>query len=549
MLNDSFAYLPLLVAAATALIVIIILAADRERYRPAVLFLYIASALLVAAAAGYTILNPMLFPLAAALALSTLLMLLAAVINRLARVRKSSENPNQPAVQEEAEPQEPAAPPATGDAAELMDASRSFILTASQILSRDCDLSPLLDLVNDTLIRETGASGGAILLVDEFQEALAVRAFAGDFPPPYQLPEDLPHKVIRIETNFRFAQFPLAETIFGAVASSGQGELIAEPLSDSRIVQNGPEEFLRCGSYLLMPLKIQGMVIGVAALARRFGTPAFTQKDYDTADMLCTLASAAIKTVYSYQEAMERTSLLKESAIANRLQETLHPKSLPAVPGLSLGVFQQLAKGICGDYYDIIPSRKDRISFILGDVAGRGMTSLLIMVMLRSMLRLTVNTTQSAATILSWVNRGIAGETSMDHFASVALINYDSERRMVQIATGGTIPVILYRAATEKFKTISSTSEPLGVEKWSEYQDKELPVSPGDILIAYTDGLIEAPGGRGSQYSKSRLLKVVSKHIHRSAREIANCVKTDLIEFSEGSHQHDDQTLMVIKIK
>ncbi len=549
MLNDSFAYLPLLAATVTALILIIILAADRERYHPLALFFHIIGALLVAAAAGYTVINPMLFPLAAALALSTILMLLAAVINRVAQVRKAAENPDGQAAQEGAEPQEPAAPPTTGKASELMDAGRSFILTASQMLSKDCDLSPLLDLVNDTLIKETEASGGAILLVDEFQEVLAVRAFAGDFPPPYRLPEDLPHKVIRIETNFRFAQFPLAETIFGAVASGGRGELIAEPLSDSRIVQNGPEEFLRCGSYLLMPLKIQGMVIGVAALARRFDTPAFTQKDYDTADMLCTLASAAIQTVHSYQEAMERTSLAKETAIASRLQETLHPKSLPAVPGLSLGVFQQLAKDVCGDYYDIVPSRKDRISFILGDVAGRGMTSLLIMVMLRSMLRLTVNTTQSAATILSWVNRGIAGETSMDHFASVALINYDSERRMIQIATGGTIPIILYHAATGKFRTISSISDPVGVEKLAEYQDKELPVSPGDILIAYTDGLIEAPGRRGGQYSKSRLLKVVSKHIHQSAGEIANCIKTDLIEFSEGSHQHDDQTVMVIKIK
>ena len=424
MLNDSFAYLPLLVAAASTFLTIIILAANRECYHPAVLALHIICAVFVAAAALYTIFNPMLFSMAAALAISAILMLLAAVVNRVTGPREPIQK-NQVKVQaQEEQPEQIQAdvPQVSDSLLRLLDAGKNFTLMASEALSKDSDLGPLLDMVNNTLIQETGATGGAILLVDEFEDVLSVKAFSGDFPPPYRLPEDLPHKVIRVETNFRFAQFPLTETIFGAVACSGRGELITDPLSDIRIIQNEPEDFLKCGSYLFHPLKIKDTVIGVMALARCYGNPEFTQKEYDIAAALSNLASAAIKIVYSYQEITEHAELTKEANIACRFQATLHPKLLPAIPNLSLGAFQRIAEGICGDYYDIIPVRKDRIAFILADVAGKGMTSLLIMVMLRAMLRLTVNTTQSAATILSWANRGISSETSIDHFASVATI-------------------------------------------------------------------------------------------------------------------------------
>lgn len=551
-LNDSIAYFPLLVAAASTFLTIIILAANRERYHPAVLALHIITAIFVAGSAIYTILNPMIFSIATALAISTILMLIASIVNRVTEPRepiqkkeeKSESEDQQQLVQGQAE-----SPQASDSLLRLLDAGKNFTLMASEALSKDSDLGPLLDMVNNTLIQETEATGGAILLVDGFEDVLSVKAFSGDFPPPYRLPEDLPHKVIRVETNFRFAQFPLTETIFGAVACSGRGELITDPLSDIRIIQNEPEDFLKCGSYLFHPLKIKDTVIGVVALARCYGNPEFTQKEYDIAGALSNLASAAIKIVYAYQEITEHAELTKEADIACRLQATLHPKLLPVIPSLSLGAFQRIAEGICGDYYDIIPARKDRISFILADVAGKGMTSLLIMVMLRAMLRLTVNTTQSAATILSWANRGIASETSIDHFASVALINYDTEGRKIQIATGGTTPILLFHAATGEIEKISDISDPVGVEKKTEYKDKEFPVNPDDIIITYTDGVIEAPNSRGIQYSKNRLLEVILQNKHLSGKEIADKVKNDIVKFSGTDHQHDDQTLLVIKIQ
>lgn len=547
-MNDSFAYLPLLVATGAAFITIIILAANRERYHPVVITLHIICAILVGIVAVYTVINPLIFPIAVVLACSTILMLAAAVTNRVTRPREPKEK-KVVQVQEVVETTSTENLKPVSGSVSLLEAGKNFTLIASEALAKEADLVPLLDSINASLIFETHAHGGAILLVDGFEDVLAVKSLAGDFPPPYRLPEDLPHKVIRVETNFRFSQFPLTETIFGAVACSGRGELITDPLSDIRIIQNGPEDFLKCGSYIFIPLKIKETVIGVVALARRYGEVAFTQREYDIASILADYASSAIKIVYSYQEVMEHAELTKEGDIACKLQATLPPKLLPTIPGLSLGSFQRIADGICGDYYDIIPARKDRISFVLADVAGKGMTSLMVMVMLRAMLRLTVNTTQSAATILSWANRGIASETTIDHFASVALINYDGEQKKIQIATAGATPVLLYHAATGEMEKISQMSDPVGVEKKTEYQDKDFAVETDDIIITYTDGVIEAPNSRGLQYSKERLLEVIVNNKHLSGKEIAEHVKTDILKFTGVDNQHDDQTLLIIKVQ
>lgn len=547
-MNDSFAYLPLLVATGAAFITIIILAANRERYHPVVITLHIICAILVGIVAVYTVINPLIFPIAVVLACSTILMLAAAVTNRVTRPREPKEK-KVVQVQEVVETTSTENLEPVSGSVSLLEAGKNFTLIASEALAKEADLVPLLDSINASLIFETHAHGGAILLVDGFEDVLAVKSLAGDFPPPYRLPEDLPHKVIRVETNFRFSQFPLTETIFGAVACSGRGELITDPLSDIRIIQNGPEDFLKCGSYIFIPLKIKETVIGVVALARRYGEVAFTQREYDIASILADYASSAIKIVYSYQEVMEYAELTKEGDIACKLQATLPPKLLPTIPGLSLGSFQRIADGICGDYYDIIPARKDRISFVLADVAGKGMTSLMVMVMLRAMLRLTVNTTQSAATILSWANRGIASETTIDHFASVALINYDGEQKKIQIATAGATPILLYHAATGEMEKISQMSDPVGVEKKTEYQDKDFAVETDDIIITYTDGVIEAPNSRGLQYSKERLLEVIVNNKHLSGKEIAEHVKTDILKFTGVDNQHDDQTLLIIKVQ
>jgi sigma-B regulation protein RsbU (phosphoserine phosphatase) len=183
------------------------------------------------------------------------------------------------------------------------------------------------------------------------------------------------------------------------------------------------------------------------------------------------------------------------------------------------------------------------------DVAGKGMNSLILMAMIRAMFRLIVNTTQTAGTILSWANRGICSEPNADHFASIALINYDPTKKKVQLATGGSVPVYRYNVAKGAVEKVSVTCEPVGIEKTTTYKDIEFTANQGDIIICYTDGLVEALNAQGQQYSLASLSNIIKANAKLPGKDIANLVKTDIKKFIGNETLRDDQTLLVIKIQ
>ena len=432
----------------------------------------------------------------------------------------------------------------------LLEVNKDLVSQVSTFFSRDNSMESFLEYCNKMITEKVGATGCVILVADDYDNMLAVKSLIGKFPPPYKLPDDLPHKPIRVETNLRFAQFPLKDNIFGDLFSGGEPVLIADSVKDPRVYQNGPEDFLKCGSYIFVPIKQQETTVGLIGLARTPDKEKFSKEEFDTAVILTDAVSTAMKPLYSFLAYAEHAELSKDGTIASKYQKDLIPAKLPVIPNASIGCFSNVIEGVCGDYYDVLVSRKDRISFVMADVAGKGMTSLVVMIMIRAILRLTVNTEQTAATILSWANRGICIETSkIDHFASVALINYNSTTNEAQVATCGNNPVFHFVAAEKKLVQVTTPSEPMGVEKNTVYTDINIKLNSGDILVTCTDGLLESLNENGVQYAAENLSKVITKNCNASAKDLSNRVKDDLKKYCGTAQQYDDQSLLVIKIQ
>lgn len=432
----------------------------------------------------------------------------------------------------------------------LLDVNKGFINTMAESFNNPQGLTPLLDSYGKKILELTHADGAISLVLDDFEDILNVKSVSGSFIPPYEIPENVPHKPQRVDMNMRYMQFPLKGNIFGAVLTDKVPVMINEPAKDSRIFQNKDEDFLKCGAYIFIPLFVNDRAVGVLGLSKKPENGDFTEAEFDCAKRLGEFEASAIMSTSIHNEIVERFTLAKEGEIACNIQKSIVPAKLPAIPGLSLGTIFNPAENICGDYYDVLVSRKDRISFVMADVTGKSLNSMNVMLQLRAMLRLIINTTQTAGTILSWANRGIASENNtIDHFASVALMIYDSINNKVQYASGGTNPIFLYIKESDVVKEISKIQEPVGVEKTTEYADNEISVNSGDIIITCTDGLIEALNGDGHQYGKTNLEKVVKAYHSLDGKEIANKIKTDVKKFCGSAAQHDDQSLLVIKIK
>lgn len=545
--SDAIAYLPLLGTAILATILFIFLAVIKIRKTAKVSYLSFLSVLILIFDCIYTIFNPGISNFVFLVILATAVLIPYLVMLAFG---KPKEEVSEKTVAEEIKKPEIIVEDIKPDEVNLIEKGRSFVILASDSFGSKEGMQNLLDSINKTCMEITNADGGAVLMVDDFEDSINVKSFLGVFPPPYKLPAELPHKELRVSTSFKFASFALRDNIFGEIASSGKPEIINSPKDDPRITENGPEDFLKLGSFIFIPIRLRGrgIVIGLIALSKNPGKE-FTQKEFDWALTLAGFAESALKTTISFQVYNEKNEISKESKIAENLQNVLLPKKLPPLQGLSFGSFTMHTEGVCSDAFDVLSVRQDRTSIILMDVAGKGTNSFLVMSMLRSMIRLLVNTPQPAGTILSLANREICGEINFEHFASVALINYNDAKKTVQFSSAGTTPVFLYNAQNQTLERKSLASEPLGVEKTTSYKDIQFTVSPGDIIITYTDGLVEALDASGKQYSLNRLLNIVKTNSKSSGKQIADLVKADMKKFVGSELLHDDQTLLAVKIQ
>ena len=426
---------------------------------------------------------------------------------------------------------------------------RDIMELSSDAIYVHSNIAYLLERLNDIVMQKTEADGSAVLLVHDFEDKVTVKTVAGEFPPPYELPENIPHKQAVVAVHFKNVEFPFENNIFGDIIKSGKGELISSPQNDSRIFQNGPEDFLQASSYIFVPMKVRDTIVGIIALVRKKNSRAFTMEHLETAKILSDFASIAVKNMYIFQEINERTELTHETAITGKVQKELYLNKIPVLPSLSVGNMFKASAGVCSDYFDIIPLRKNRISFILADVTGKSVTSLTIMIMIRAILHVIVNTSQTAATILSWANKGIASESAIDHYASAVLVNYDSIEKTIQFSAAGTIPVLYFTAKTKTWKKVSIESEPLGVEKETEYTDHNIKLEKDDLVVFYTDGLIEAVDDSGNQYSLERLKELIGSNASLDSKRITETVQNDINRFIGKTPLYDDQSLVILKVQ
>ena len=152
--------------------------------------------------------------------------------------------------------------------------------------------------------------------------------------------------------------------------------------------------------------------------------------------------------------------------------------------------------------------------------------------MIRTILRLIVATRQDPATILTWINRGLAGSISIDHFATLSFLTFDPRNREVVYSNAAHLPMLIFKSKDNKFLQVDTPGLPVGVEKDTRYAQRRFTLEKDDFMVLYTDGIIETMDSKGKQYTMQSLLNILKLNRNLSAQR-----------------QHDDQTLLVMKIK
>jgi sigma-B regulation protein RsbU (phosphoserine phosphatase) len=185
----------------------------------------------------------------------------------------------------------------------------------------------------------------------------------------------------------------------------------------------------------------------------------------------------------------------------------------------------------------------------MADVAGKGVPAALVMVMIRSAMRTIAKTDSEPREVVAAINRAIAGEVTQERYATLFMAIFDVHTGLLHYTNAGHGPMLVYRAATDSFELLDTAGLPVGIARETEYGQDDTVMSPGDLAVLYTDGITEAMNSRHEEYSLARLKEDLRKFRDLPAREVAEKILENVSVFTGDEPQHDDETILVVKMR
>jgi len=247
------------------------------------------------------------------------------------------------------------------------------------------------------------------------------------------------------------------------------------------------------------------------------------------------------------QALLENNSILKELEIAKQIQLSLLPPSPPPLPGIDCAGRCVSATHIGGDYYDIFLNG-DEVALVMADVSGHSVGAALIMVETRSVLRAQLQTLHGPAEILAALNDLLHDDLSRaELFITMSYLSYDTRTSRLRYTNAGHPPPVLYRVSGETFLELDAEGLIIGVKKDVDFEERSLRVESGDLLLLYTDGIIEAEGPGGELFGTRRLQTILAREHRKSASEIISAVLAAVRAFSGANSFKDDISMLVLK--
>lgn len=241
----------------------------------------------------------------------------------------------------------------------------------------------------------------------------------------------------------------------------------------------------------------------------------------------------------------ERTEAELETA-AN-IQRVLLPQKVPQLADLEISVSCFMAKEVGGDYYDYLFNPMGHLNITIGDVSGKGIPAALLMVAVRTLWRSKVRDGNTPDRIMELLTQDISPEFSeSDQYITILSGSYVPEEHVFTFSNAGHWPPIHFEAAKKRFTPLPPGFLPIGLDIESEYHLQEIVVEPGDVIVLFSDGIIDVRNKKREFFGEGRLIELIAENHKLSAEEIRNRIIEAVQTFSKGKHD-DDQTLMVLK--
>ena len=338
-----------------------------------------------------------------------------------------------------------------------------------------------------------------------------------------------------------------SDGIAAMVFKSGDPLLVRDIEKDLKIPVGNASKY-RTKSFISVPILQDGKVIGILNAADKKNGEPFDSFELRVLTTIGTQLADACMRILSRQREVEIQNYKKDLETAAMIQMNSLPEIPSVISGLEIATRYEACKDVGGDFYDLIHHSDDRISFLMADVAGKGVPAALFMEYSKTLLAGQIPRNLDPVTTLTRVNQEVFRKSKLGIFVTCMLIQLEREFGRFRMASAGHNHQILLRQDTGTAESLSGRGTPLGVFDNCEYLEKIVEYRPGDILILYTDGITEAHNSSYEEFGEERLFEIVQKSHASSPRQLIDVIFSEVMKFQAGVEASDDATMMVIKL-
>ena len=303
----------------------------------------------------------------------------------------------------------------------------------------------------------------------------------------------------------------------------------------------GRTEFESCLVVPIVGLRTATM----GALELRATRPsAFNARAVEILQLLGAVVAGGIERARLQDEVRDKHRIDTEFMVARQVMEELIPRTIPTLPGFDIAGANEASFEVGGDYFEFIPLPDDRWAIIIADVVGKGIGAALLVSAIRASLYALVGREMAARAIMRCANRFFYDSVEDSRYVTLVYAVLDvPSRRTIYVNAGHPPPVVLRENG--EVEALESGGVPLGMFEAPRYFEGFAGLEKGDLMVFYTDGIVESSDAHDDHYGMDRLVTTLGDVRTESAEAICRHVMDDVRSFSFG--RQDDRTLLVLK--
>ena len=325
------------------------------------------------------------------------------------------------------------------------------------------------------------------------------------------------------------------------------GADLVENLAKQKKFSAVATELARVGIVAVIPMQLQNQVKGAVLLGEKLRGGEYAKADLEFLYSMANLAIISIENARLFRSAIEKQRLEDELAIAREIQQGLLPRSLASIPGFEIAAVNISSKQVGGDYYDLVPIQQDQYILAIGDVSGKGTPAALLMANVQASLRAFAPMGMTLPEATRRINDLTCQNTGQDKFITFFWASLNCVAREFRYVNAGHNPPFLLRA-DGSIKRLDVGGIILGLMKtMSPYQEEAITLNSGDVVVMFTDGVSEAMNAQEEDFTEERLEALLKTVRSESPARIIEAVRNALEEYTHGTAQSDDITMLVLR--